>query len=76
MNIKYIISTFFDKKVMLIAFIAAIIYEIIVFIREVKREKDIYNGVDVKEATNYYKKFYHKKEEKEKYNIKAGRKKE
>ena len=70
------LNTILENKEIVIALVLAIIYAIIRFVRDVKREVDIKNGMDVKEATKYYNKFFHKKEEKEKYNVKAGRMKE
>lgn len=70
------LNTLLGNKEIIIALVLAIIYAIIRFIRDFKREVDIKNGMDVKEATKYYNKFFHKKDEKEKYNIKAGRMKE
>lgn len=70
------LNTILENKEIVIALVLAIIYAIIRFVRDVKREVDIKNGMDVKEATKYYNKFFHKKDEKEKYNVKAGRMKE
>lgn len=62
-----------NNTTIIIALVLAVIYTVIRFIRDFKREVDIKNGMDVKEATKYYDKFFHKKEEKEDYNMKTGR---
>lgn len=62
-----------NNTIIIIALVLAVIYTVIRFIRDFKREVDIKNGMDVKEATKYYDKFFHKKEEKEDYNMKTGR---
>lgn len=62
-----------NSTIIIIALVLAVLYTVIRFIRDFKREVDIKNGMDVKEATKYYNKFFHKKDEKEDYNIKTGR---
>ena len=62
-----------NSTIIIIALVLAVLYTAIRFIRDFKREVDIKNGMDVKEATKYYNKFFHKKDEKEDYNIKTGR---
>ena len=62
-----------NSTIIIIALVLAVLYTAIRFIRDFKREVDIKNGMDVKEATKYYNKFFHQKDEKEAYNIKTGR---
>lgn len=62
-----------NSTIIIIALVLAVLYTAIRFIRDFKREVDIKNGMDVKEATKYYNKFFYKKDEKEAYNIKTGR---
>lgn len=62
-----------NSTIIIIALVLAVLYTAIRFIRDFKREVDIKNGMDVKETTKYYNKFFHKKDEKEAYNIKTGR---